>query len=57
MKGVGIGLGVLGLIIGILWANHVWRKYGTIHFWSKISATPELDAESKEPEVENKKAK
>lgn len=40
----GIGVGILGLLIGILWANKVWRsKKGTINFISKISSTPELD--------------
>lgn len=40
----GIAVGVVGLFIGILWANKVWRsKKGTINFISRISSTPELD--------------
>ncbi|HKZ67267.1 MAG TPA: hypothetical protein VJ111_12965 [Chitinophagaceae bacterium] len=32
-----------GLCTGILWANRIWRKKGTIHFMSRTMATPELD--------------
>ena len=44
---VGIILGILvaaiGLIIGIVWANKIWKKTGTIHFISRVNASPELD--------------
>ena len=33
----------LSLVTGIVWATRVWRKKGTVHFMSKIIATPELD--------------
>ena len=39
-----------GLIAGILWANRVWKKKGTIHFMSAIMATPELDEFKNEDE-------
>ncbi len=32
-----------GLVIGIIWANRIWKTKGTIRFISSISATPELD--------------
>ena len=34
---------IIGLVIGIIWATKVWRGKGTIHFMSRIMATPELD--------------
>ena len=40
---IGISVAVLGLIIGIVWATRVWKKYGTVRFLSRIIATPELD--------------
>ena len=40
---VAIAIVTIGLIIGIIWATRVWRKKGTIHFMSRIMATPELD--------------
>lgn len=49
---IAIIVAVLGLIIGIVWANHVWKKYGTMRFLSRIMATPELDNE-KEKRDEN----
>ena len=33
----------IGLFIGIIWATRIWKKKGTIHFMSRIMATPELD--------------
>lgn len=35
-----------GLFIGILWANRQLKGKGTIHFLSRVMATPELDKES-----------
>ncbi len=34
---------ILGLLIGILWANKIWKTKGTISFLSQINATPDLD--------------
>ena len=43
----GVGLTLLGLLIGIIWATRVWKGRGTIWFMSRISASPELDAREK----------
>ncbi len=32
------------LILGVFIAFRVWKKYGTVWFLSRVSATPELDA-------------
>jgi ABC-type transport system involved in cytochrome c biogenesis permease subunit len=40
---IGIAIIVLGLIVGILYANKIWKTKGTMWFVSQISATPELD--------------
>ncbi len=34
---------LVGLIVGIIFATRVWKKQGTIHFVSRVMATPELD--------------
>ena len=34
---------LIGLIIGIIWATHIWKTRGTVDFVSRISASPELD--------------
>lgn len=35
---------VAGLVIGIIWATRVFKsKSGTMHFLSRVDATPELD--------------
>ena len=34
---------ILGLVTGIIWATRAWKKKGTIHFMSKLTANPELD--------------
>ena len=39
----GILIAVIGFIIGIIWATKKFKTTGTIHFLSRISATPELD--------------
>lgn len=36
-------LTLTGLVIGVFWGNHIYDKYGTIWFWSRLMATPELD--------------
>ena len=33
----------LGLVIGIVWANRIWKTKGTMWFLSQISSTPDLD--------------
>jgi hypothetical protein len=40
---LGILIAVIGLIIGIIWATKKFKTTGTIHFLSRVSATPELD--------------
>ena len=40
---IAIGVAILGLIVGIIFATKVWKKQGTMHFLSRVSATPELD--------------
>lgn len=42
-RAIGIIIAVLGLTIGIVWANRQWKKTGTIAFLSRIEATPELE--------------
>lgn len=34
---------LLALIVGIIFATRIWKKQGTIHFVSRVMATPELD--------------
>ncbi len=45
---VGISVAALGLVIGIVWATRIWKKYGTMRFLSRIIATPELDNKREE---------
>lgn len=40
---IAILLGVLGLVIGVIWATRVWDKQGTIQFLSRVDASPDLD--------------
>jgi hypothetical protein len=40
---ISIIVAVLGLLIGIVWANRIWKTKGTMWFVSQISATPDLD--------------
>ena len=40
---IAIGVILIALIIGIVFATRVWKKQGTMHFVSRISASPELD--------------
>lgn len=40
---MGLLVALVGLVIGIVWATRVWKKRGTVHFMSRIMATPELD--------------
>jgi hypothetical protein len=40
---IAIGIALIGLIVGIVFATRIWKKQGTMHFLSRVSATPELD--------------
>jgi len=40
---IAIGLVVIGLIIGVRYANKIWKTKGTMWFVSQLSATPDLD--------------
>jgi hypothetical protein len=40
---IGILFALAGAITGIIWATRIWRKYGTMHFLSRLNATPDLD--------------
>lgn len=40
---IAIIIATTGLTIGVIWATRVWRKKGTMHFMSRVMATPELD--------------
>jgi hypothetical protein len=40
---IGIGIALVGLIVGIVFATRVWKKQGTMHFVSRVMASPELD--------------
>lgn len=52
--GIAIGVGLIGLIVGIAFATRVWKKQGTIHFVSRVMATPELDNLSEEKNNDTK---
>ena len=45
---IAITIVLVGLIIGILWANKIWKGKGTIHFISRVNASPELDPPDEE---------
>ena len=40
---IAIVIATIGLIIGVIWATKIWRKKGTMHFMSRIMATPEIE--------------
>lgn len=44
--------GLLGLIIGIIWATRVWKRYGTHSYMSRIMSSPEFDGIKKNPKDE-----
>ncbi len=52
---IGILVAISGLIIGMIWATKKFRTTGTIHFLSRISATPELDYLNSEEKNTGKK--
>lgn len=48
-KVIGISIGILGLLIGVIWATKIFKsKKGTVWFMSRIMATPELDKKENE---------
>ena len=51
---IAIIVAVLGLVIGIVWANRIWKTKGTMWFVSQISATSDLDNLT-EKEIEKNK--
>lgn len=53
-KGWLIAVALLALIIGIVFATRVWKKQGTMHFLSRVSASPELDGTAEKNDSENK---
>lgn len=34
---------LISLIVGIVFATRIWKKQGTMHFVSRVMASPELD--------------
>jgi len=40
---IGSVIVITGLITGIVFATRVWKKQGTMHFVSRVTASPELD--------------
>ena len=46
---IGIVIVIVGLMVGIIWATKIWKgKKGTIHFISRVNASPELDPPDEE---------
>ena len=39
----GLVLAFSGLIIGIIWAEYIRKKYGSMNFLGKVNGSPELD--------------
>ncbi|WP_298156058.1 hypothetical protein [Flavobacterium sp.] len=48
-----IFIAIIGLIIGIRFANKMWKTKGTIWFVSRISASPELDKNEEKSNSKN----
>ncbi len=36
------GMVAVGILLGITWANHVKKKYGTTHFISRVDASEDI---------------
>lgn len=51
---IAIIISTTGLVVGIIWANKVWKTKGTVWFMSQISATPDLDNLNTNQEEKNK---
>ena len=50
---IAIGVAIIGLIVGIVFATKIWRKQGTISFLSSIMSTPEFDDLDEEKKTKN----
>lgn len=51
---IGIGIGLIGLVIGIILANRVYKsKKGTVWFLSRTIATPEPDRKEDDEKDQN----
>ena len=53
-KIIGILISIVGLIIGIIWATRVFKKYGTIWFLSRLIATDDIKDEETKDLLEKK---
>jgi hypothetical protein len=51
---IAIIISTIGLVIGIIWANKIWKTKGTVWFISQVSATPDLDNLNMNQEDKNK---
>jgi hypothetical protein len=51
---IAIIISTIGLVIGIIWANKIWKTKGTVWFMSQVSATPDLDNLNINQEEKNK---
>ena len=40
---IGVGCALIGLIIGIIWAERVRKREGSMNFLGKVNASPELN--------------
>lgn len=40
---IATGIVLIGLIVGVIWATHVWRKKGTNHYLTTIRSSPDFD--------------
>lgn len=49
----GIVIAVVAQVLGIVLANRIWKKKGTMNFMSRVNASPELD--NLEPAAEQDK--
>jgi hypothetical protein len=49
----GCFIAFIGILIGINWATNKFKTTGTIHFLSRIDASPDLDNLKKSEEKEN----
>lgn len=46
-----IVLSILGCLLGILWAEHVRKKYGLDAFFGKLLSTPGIDGNDKKEDM------
>lgn len=53
---LGVGVAILGLIIGVVWASRTWKKEGTVNFLSKVNASPELNKDDQSQSTTNSKS-